>query len=98
MVKIINASFIKSAPSLKETVCEGFSEVAFLGRSNVGKSSFINSLTNRKKLALHSSTPGKTRLINFFEIVYKKDDKNEKSYAEYVDKPGLGNANVSKTI
>ena len=95
MVKIINASFIKSAPSLKETVCEGFSEVAFLGRSNVGKSSFINSLTNRKKLALHSSTPGKTRLINFFEIVYKKDDK--KYFARFVDLPGFGYAKVSKS-
>ena len=61
-------------------------EIAFLGRSNVGKSSFINSICNIKKLAKTSSTPGKTRLINFFEI-------NESFM--FVDLPGYGYAKVS---
>lgn len=62
-------------------------EVAFVGRSNVGKSSIINALTNRKKLAKVSQTPGKTRLVNFFLI-------NEEMYL--VDLPGYGYAKVSK--
>ncbi|HEX9026968.1 MAG TPA: ribosome biogenesis GTP-binding protein YihA/YsxC, partial [Clostridium sp.] len=63
-------------------------EVAFVGRSNVGKSSIINSLTNRKKLAKVSQTPGKTRLVNFFLI-------NNDFYL--VDLPGYGYAKVSKS-
>lgn len=62
-------------------------EIAFVGRSNVGKSSIINALTNRKKLAKVSQTPGKTRLINFFLI------NNE---FHLVDLPGYGYAKVSK--
>ncbi len=62
-------------------------EVVFLGRSNVGKSSFINCFTNKKKLAYTSSTPGKTQVINFFLI-------NESFYL--VDVPGYGYARVSK--
>ena len=64
-------------------------EVAFLGRSNVGKSSLINQLLNRKKLVLVSSTPGKTRLVNFFEI-------NKTFYL--VDLPGYGYARVPDSI
>ena len=62
-------------------------EIAFVGRSNVGKSSIINALTNRKKLAKVSQTPGKTRLINFFLI-------NDEFHL--VDLPGYGYAKVSK--
>lgn len=65
----------------------GFPEVAFAGRSNVGKSSLINSLVNRKSLVRTSSTPGKTRTINFFNI-------NDSIYL--VDLPGYGYAKVSK--
>lgn len=64
-----------------------FPEVAFAGRSNVGKSSLINSLVNRKALARTSSTPGKTRAINFFNI-------NDELFL--VDLPGYGYAKVSK--
>ncbi|RCX16640.1 GTP-binding protein [Anaerobacterium chartisolvens] len=62
-------------------------EIAFVGRSNVGKSSIINSLLNRKKLARISGTPGKTREINFYNV-------NEKLF--FVDLPGYGYASVSK--
>ena len=95
MVEIIDANFIKSSSSRENLVDEGINEVAFLGRSNVGKSSFINSLTNRKNLAKKSSTPGKTRLINFFDVIYKKDD--EKYRVRFVDLPGFGYAKVSKS-
>ena len=66
-----------------------------MGRSNVGKSSFINSLTNRKNLAKSSSTPGKTRLINFFDVKYDCD--GERMVARVVDLPGFGYAKVSKS-
>lgn len=67
----------------------GFSEVAFVGRSNVGKSSIINTLLNRKNLARVGQTPGKTRQINFFRV-------NNNFYL--VDLPGYGFANVSKDM
>lgn len=95
MISIKNAFFVKSASKLDETTPESISEVAFVGRSNVGKSSIINTLTNKKGLAKSSSTPGKTRLINFFHVSFVKD---ETSYeAQLVDLPGFGYAKVSKT-
>jgi len=93
-MKIVSAKFIKSAPSIVDALEEGISEVAFLGRSNVGKSSFINSITNIKGLAKSSSTPGKTKLINFFDITYKTLNGN--FLARFVDLPGFGYAKVSK--
>jgi len=95
MIKIKDAKFITSAPSIKEALANDLSEIAIMGRSNVGKSSFINSLTNRKNLAKSSSTPGKTRLINFFDITFSKDE-NE-FFARLVDLPGFGYAKVSKS-
>ncbi len=96
MIDIIKADFLTSCTSKENMISEGVSEVAFLGRSNVGKSSFINTLTNRKNLAKSSSTPGKTRLINFFDIVYKKD--GDKYITRFVDLPGFGYAKVSKSM
>ncbi len=95
MERIIDAKFITSAPSIKEAIANDLSEVAVMGRSNVGKSSFINSLTNRKSLAKSSSTPGKTRLINFFDITFLKAE--DKYFARLVDLPGFGYARVSKS-
>ncbi len=95
MARIINAEFITSAPSIKLALPADMSEVAVMGRSNVGKSSFINSLTNRKNLAKSSSTPGKTRLINFFDIQFVCEE--ERMMARLVDLPGFGYARVSKT-
>ncbi len=95
MVSIINSKFITSAPSISLALPEGMSEIAVMGRSNVGKSSFINSLTDRKNLAKSSQTPGKTRLINFFDIEFACRD--ERLLARVVDLPGFGYAKVSKS-
>ena len=86
-MKIKTAVFVKSAPKLADTPTENLPEVALLGRSNVGKSSFINALCNRKSLAKTSNTPGKTRLLNYYII-------NESFHI--VDMPGYGFARVSK--
>ena len=84
---IKTSEFITSAVKRNQYPVDVRPEVAFVGRSNVGKSSIINALTNRKKLAKVSQTPGKTRLINFFLI-------NDEMYL--VDLPGYGYAKVSK--
>jgi GTP-binding protein len=94
--RIVEANFIKSAQSIADSLPEDMSEVVFLGRSNVGKSSTLNGLTQRKNLAKSSATPGKTQLINFFETRYLYDDQ---SYpVRFVDLPGFGYAKVSKSL
>lgn len=87
-MEIKQSEFIISAVKPQQYPTDNRCEIAFVGRSNVGKSSLINSLTNRRKLAKVSGTPGKTRLINFFLI-------NSSFYL--VDLPGYGYAKVSKT-
>ena len=67
-MKIISAEFLTGAVSCRQYPDYDFPELAFVGRSNVGKSSLINSLLNRKKLVKTSQTPGKTQEINFFKI------------------------------
>jgi len=94
--RIVEAEFIKSAQSIADSLPEDMSEVVFLGRSNVGKSSTLNALTNRKSLAKSSATPGKTQLINFFNTRYLYNDE---SYpVRFVDLPGFGYAKVSKSL
>ena len=83
----LNAKFIISAEKLSQCPNFQLNEFPLLGRSNVGKSSFINALANNKKLAKTSNTPGKTRLINFFNF-------SEKFMV--ADLPGYGYAKVSK--
>ena len=84
---IKSSEFVISAVKRAQYPKDERAEIAFVGRSNVGKSSIINAITNRKKLARVSQTPGKTRLINFFII-------NDDFYL--VDLPGYGYAKVSK--
>jgi len=67
-MQIISANFIKSASKLSECPDSEYSEFALVGRSNVGKSSLINMLTQRKNLAKSSVTPGKTQLLNYFLV------------------------------
>ncbi len=95
MLRLIDAKFVTSAQNITQALPPDRSEVAILGRSNVGKSSFINALTQRKNLAKSSSTPGKTRLINFFDILY--DCEGDRFEARLVDLPGFGYAKVSKS-
>ena len=83
-----NVSFIRSVYNLKDVPHRALPEVILCGRSNVGKSSFINSLFNRKSLAKISSSPGKTRSINFYDV-------DETFYL--VDLPGYGYAKISKS-
>ena len=88
-MKILSAEFVTSAAKPSQYPPEGLPEIAFAGRSNVGKSSLINVLVNRKRLVKTSSTPGRTQLINFFDI-------NDK--ITFVDLPGYGYARVPASV
>jgi GTP-binding protein len=89
MLKVTSSEYITSVVSLDKLPQAGFPEIAFAGRSNVGKSSLINSLLGRRRLAKTSSTPGKTRMLNFFLV-----NKN----LFFVDLPGYGYAKVPKNL
>lgn len=88
-MKIVSAEFMKSAVKPADFPKEKLPEIAIVGRSNVGKSSLINTLLSRKGLAKTSSTPGRTQLINFFRINHK---------LIFVDLPGYGYAKVSASV
>lgn len=92
-MKILNAEFVKSCEQPEQFPHDRLPAVAFVGRSNVGKSSLINSLLRRKGLARVSRTPGKTQQINFFRIT--TDDPRARAFY-VVDLPGYGYAKVSK--
>ncbi|HJM59376.1 MAG: YihA family ribosome biogenesis GTP-binding protein [Gammaproteobacteria bacterium] len=86
-----NAEFIGSFPSLDKLPEDQGSEIAFCGRSNSGKSSVLNALTNNKKLAKTSKTPGRTQAVNIFKIIDSLEYK-------IIDLPGYGYAKVSKKL
>ncbi len=88
-MKIISAEFVTSAIKPSQYPPAGLPEIAFAGRSNVGKSSLINVLVNRKRLVKTSSTPGRTQLINFFDI---------NGSVTFVDLPGYGYAKVPVSV
>ena len=88
-MRIINTKFIKSASKKDEFIVDDLPQVAIVGRSNVGKSSLINLLTNNSKMAKTSSMPGRTRLVNYFNV-------NNQMYM--VDLPGYGFAKASKNL
>lgn len=89
IMNVYSADFLTSAPSLAKCPPPEMPEIAFAGRSNVGKSSLVNSLLNRKGLVRTSSTPGRTQLLNFFVI---NDAIN------FVDLPGYGFARAPKAV
>ena len=88
-MRFINVKFIKSASKKEEFIIDDLPQIAIVGRSNVGKSSLINLLTNNSKMAKTSSMPGRTRLVNYFDI-------NNQCYL--VDLPGYGFAKASKNL
>ena len=83
--------FLKSAPGLKFLPDPTYPEIAFAGRSNVGKSSLLNALTNRKGLARTSNTPGRTQELNFFDV-------GQPVHIRLVDMPGYGFAEAPKDL
>ena len=98
MIEIVEANFITSAPNVKAAPPSlEQNEVVFMARSNAGKSSLLNALTNHKNLAKVSSTPGKTKLINYFDVTFMDRETKEKLVAKFVDLPGFGYAKVSKS-
>lgn len=96
-MKIVKATYIISSPNFDQCPVTTLPEYAFIGRSNVGKSSIINALCQQKNLAKTSSTPGKTQLINHFEITSMLATKGKQSKWFIVDLPGYGFAKVSQS-
>lgn len=93
-MNVLDAEFVAGATALGQLPPPTFAEVAFAGRSNVGKSSLINNLVQRKKLVRTSSAPGCTRAINIFRVRLRAND--EEAHLDLVDLPGYGYAQRSK--
>jgi GTP-binding protein len=96
-MKIVKATYLISSPSFDQCPSLKAPEYAFIGRSNVGKSSIINALCGQKNLAKTSGTPGKTQLINHFEIISNSVAKGKQDKWYIVDLPGYGFAKVSQS-
>lgn len=94
MLKIVEADFLTTAVRAEDYPTDGELEAAVVGRSNVGKSSMINALTGRRKLARTSKTPGRTRALNFYRVELEADGSRRR--LRLVDLPGYGFAKVSK--
>lgn len=95
MIKIHSAEFVTTATKLEEYPRHNLPEVAFVGRSNVGKSSMINTLAHRKKLVRVSNTPGRTKTLNFFDVTL--EHRAKKRVVRLCDLPGYGFAKVPKS-
>ena len=97
-MRIVNSEFKISATNPKQYPQDDLKEIVLVGKSNVGKSSFINTLANRKNLARTSSVPGKTRLINYYKMISKisVDGTEENKDFYFVDLPGYGFSQMSK--
>lgn len=96
-MNVLDAEFVAGATVLGQLPAPTFAEVAFAGRSNVGKSSLINNLVQRKKLVRTSSAPGCTRAINIFRVRLRtQDERADEANLDLVDLPGYGYAQRSK--
>lgn len=94
MTHVLEADFVTTAVEPKGYPSGHQAEVAFVGRSNVGKSSMINALANRRKLVRVSNTPGRTRTLNFFDVALEHEGVRHR--VRLADLPGYGFARVSK--
>ncbi len=95
MIRPVDARFVTTAVGPAGYPAGGPPEIAFVGRSNVGKSSMINTLSGRKKLVRVSNTPGRTRTLNFFDVDLMR--ASERRTVRFADLPGYGFAKVQKT-
>ena len=95
MIRVLDARFLTTAVDASGWPAPSAPEVAFVGRSNVGKSSMINALTGRRKLVRVSNTPGRTRALNFFEVHLARGEETRRLLL--ADLPGYGFARVSKS-
>jgi GTP-binding protein len=96
-MEILKATYLISSPSVDKCPLPDKAEFAFIGRSNVGKSSLINMICGRLGLAKTSATPGKTQMINHFDIVSKAKGESQAARWYLVDLPGYGYAKVSQS-
>jgi GTP-binding protein len=94
VIRVLDARFVITAVAPEGYPPESAPEIAFVGRSNVGKSSMINALAVRRKLVRVSNTPGRTRTLNFFDV--DLEDQGERRTLRLVDLPGYGFAKASK--
>lgn len=95
MIKVLTAEFVTTATQLDDYPRHNIPEVAFVGRSNVGKSSMINTLAHRKKMVRVSNTPGRTKTLNFFDVAL--EHRAKKRTVRLCDLPGYGFAKVPKS-
>jgi GTP-binding protein len=96
-IQIVDAGFVKTAVKPEDWPRGFMPELAFVGRSNVGKSSMLNALTRRSGLARVSTTPGRTRALQFFEVSYRPTPAARPRKVRFCDLPGYGYAKVSKS-
>src|SRR5919206_1859728 len=95
-IKVASAEFVKTATRRAEWPPEPLPEVAFVGRSNVGKSSMLNALARRDKLARVSATPGRTQALQFFRLTWQPSRAARPRALRFCDLPGYGFAKVSR--